>query len=789
VSSHQILSQAVEHIPALLLVWLSIYAVYWVLGIAKWPAAAWRGAVLERAGSLDIESMGGFRFGSLALVSLISLFLELLLIRWISSEIRVFAFFKSLALIAAFLGFGLGCYLTKRRVQLAYTTAPLLCILWLTEMPWDPVRRLIINLSNFIGWFSDVHMFGRAYFQGQFLWGIISASMAMSIVIPVFGLIAMAMVPFGQLVGWHLEHSTNGILAYSINIGASVIGIWLFTALGFLSTPPIVWFLLLALGLIACFWRLPRVRRTFFVLLAAIIALFGIGTQKSHWWGEQSWKGTSPALRQLEPGQVQTFWSPYQKLSLIPLKKGNDIVRYVLNTNDSWYQEIVDLSDVAVARHPEFLGGIPVQYHQYNLPYQFYKNPPRVLIAGAGMGNDVAAALRNGAGHVTAVEIDPLIYESGKRLHFEQPYHSDRVDLRVDDARSFVQNTSEMFDLVVFSILDSHTTASSYTNIRLDNYVYTVEAMQAIGELLNPDGLFVMSFSSERPWFAGRLRDVITRVFGKEPLMVQRYATFFVVGNGDRVDAALAADPTLGRFVQDNSDIALEEAEPTTDDWPYLYLQHRGMPTIVWLLALGLIGVCWLTFTRLRTYRAGIQWHVFWLGAAFMLLEVQIISKSALLFGTTWLVNSIVITALLLFSLLANLVISVMPRFPQRLAYVGLFTTLALGFLIPTNALHHRSLLLRGVVTTAVYCSPVFFAGLIFTSSFRQLGFQAEAFGSNLLGSLFGGLLDSLSYLLGIKALVIVAAFLYLLSLLTMGRVGVTISLAEGAIHPSEQQP
>jgi len=41
-----------------------------------------------------------------------------------------------------------------------------------------------------------------------------------------------------------------------------------------------------------------------------------------------------------------------------------------------------------------------------------------VLILGSGLGNDVAAALRNGAEHVTAVEIDPLILQIGERLHF-----------------------------------------------------------------------------------------------------------------------------------------------------------------------------------------------------------------------------------------------------------------------------------------------------------------------------------------------------------------------------------
>jgi SAM-dependent methyltransferase len=399
------------------------------------------------------------------------------------------------------------------------------------------------------------------------------------------------------------------------------------------------------------------------------------------------------------------------------------------------------------------------------------------------MGNDVAAALRSLAGYVTAVEIDPLIYAKGKQLHFERPYHSDRVEFLVDDARSFVQHTEEKFDLVVFSILDSQTTSSYYTNIRLDSYVYTVEAMEATKRLLAPDGLFVMSFSSERPWFTRRLRDVIILAFGKEPLMVQTNVSFFVVGPGNRAEAALASDPELKQFVANHSTIALAEADPITDDWPYLYQQHRGIPVIVWLLSIGLIGVCWLTFKKQSA--EGIKWHFFFLGAAFMLLEVQIISKSALLFGTTWLVNSIVITSLLLFILLANLVISLIPRLSERFAYWGLFGTLALGYLVPTNILFYESLLTRGAVATMLYCSPVFFAGLVFISSFKRAGFRAEAFGSNLLGALVGGLLDSLSYLIGIKALVMVAALLYLLSFVTMRRGWAVTSRAADAAASS----
>ena len=591
-------------------------------------------------------------------------------------------------------------------------------------------------------------------------------------IISLFGLIALIFVPFGQFVGWYLEKSPRGILGYSINVLASVVGIWLYTLLCFVATPPVVWFAFLALGLLVFFWRMTQLRRLVLGWTAVTMALFFAGEYRTHWWGEESWKGVRKDIYTQKPGEARIFWSPYQKLTIVPLLENGEIMRYVLNTNDSWYQEIVNLSDAAVARHASSneQGDIPIRFHQYNLPYRFYDSPPDVLIAGAGMGNDVAAALRNGSGHITAVEIDPLIYQKGRELHLEHPYSSDRVEVHIDDARAFVQRTHRKFDLIVYSILDSHTTSSYYTNIRLDNYVYTRESMLRTRELLKPDGVFVLSFSSERPWFAGRLRGIVTEAFGKPPLMVHVAPEFFIVGNGDRVARTLAANPDLNSFVQAHANVPVAPATPSTDDWPYLYQQSRGIPGVVWLLSISLTLICWLAFRRLKSSGDGIQWHFFFLGAAFMLLEVQIISKSALLFGTTWLVNSIVISSLLMFILLSNLVASLFPNLPRLLAYAGLFGTLAIGYFFPANTLFFDSMAVRGLAATALYCSPVFFAGLIFIASFREAGFRAEAFGSNLLGSLVGGLLESLSYLIGIKALVVVAAAFYLVSALTSRR-------------------
>src|SRR5438128_1365385 len=456
------------------------------------------------------QGLGGFSWRQLALWSLLALFFELLMIRWISSEIRVFAYFKNFVLIACFLGFGLGCYMSRRRVNLLTMVIPLLTLALVVTFRWSAGGAFIICL-----------------------------------------------------------------------------------------------------------------------------ALLTLGTGK----------------------QGKVYWSPYQKLTLAPRAAEGKIFEYELTTNDIFYQQILDLSPEFVAAHPSLFAAVPAQWNAYNLPYHFYSHPPSVLVLGSGMGNDVAAALRNGAGQVTAVEIDPLILKLGEKYHFEKPYSSPRVRQVQDDARSYVQNSRDRFDLIVFSLLDSHTTSSHYTNIRIDNYVYTLEALQASKRLL-----------------------------------------------------------------------------------------------------------CWVLLRDTGTTLRSLQWHFFFLGAGFMLLEAQIVSKMALLFGTTWLVNSVVIAGLLLLIVGANLLVQFFPRIPVSIGYAGIFLTLLASYLIPLEKFFYPSLWAKPLSSTLVLCMPVLFAGIVFIRSFAEQGFRADSLGSNVMGAMIGGMLESMSLWTGIRSLLVIAALLYVAS-------------------------
>lgn len=700
------------------------------------------------------QTLGGFSYWRLALVSVLALFLELLLIRWISSEIGIFAYLKNFVLIACFLGFGLGCYLSERRLSLIALILPLVALAMLCQLPWQGLRSLVDSLPNLLGPASQVNTWGvpSLPLDGPDLFGLVAAVL---FIVPSFGLIACALIPLGQLVGWYLENSSHGILAYTVNIIGSLVGIGLYTLLCFLFQPPAVWFLIAGGMLVWLLWTSPPLRWASTTAFTICIVLASLGPGKGS----------------------KVYWSPYQKLTVTPFRKKGEIIAYGIKSNSTWHQVIFNLSPAFVAAHPWYFKKDPVELNPYNIPYRFYAHPHSVLILGAGTGNDVAAALRNGADRVVAVEIDPLILRLGRRLHFEKPYSSARVHAVVNDARSYIQNSNEHFDLIEFSLLDATTTSGYYTNIRMDNYIYTVEAIKAAARLLKPNGLMILkSGLNEDPRLIGRLSELEQAVFGRSPLrfatvrpIYSAVALFFIDGSQSRIAHALASNPRLAEYVAESRNLPIARVPLTTDDWPYFYQAAPGLPASVIIISAVLILLCGLFLRETGTALRSLRWHFFFLGAGFLLLEAQIISKMALLFGTTWVVNSIVIAGVLVLIVGSNFLVEFKPRISYIFAYLGIFASILVAYAVPLEKFFFASIWVKALTATLVLCLPVFFAGIVFIRSFAREGFRGEALGSNLFGALVGGMLESLSMWTGIRSLLIIAALLYLGSWIALG--------------------
>ena len=211
-------------------------------------------------------------------------------------------------------------------------------------------------------------------------------------------------------------------------------------------------------------------------------------------------------------------------------------------------------------------------------------------------------------------------------------------------------------------------------------------------------------------------------------------------------------------------------AQFATDDWPFLYLNHRLIPNLSLrsMALIGAIGVA-MVFFFLPKGGARIRFdgRMFFLGAAFMLLETKAVVQLALLFGSTWIVNSLVFFTALVLILLANLFVLRAP--PARLLwhYIGLFALLAAAILTPLDLFLGGGMLWRYAVPCVLALGPMFFAGVIFARTFRDAADPDMAFGSNIAGSVVGGLCESFSMLLGFRYLLLLAVAFYVLSAIT----------------------
>jgi hypothetical protein len=210
-----------------------------------------------------------------------------------------------------------------------------------------------------------------------------------------------------------------------------------------------------------------------------------------------------------------------------------------------------------------------------------------------------------------------------------------------------------------------------------------------------------------------------------------------------------------------------------SDDWPFLYLRAATIPMLNVrgiLLVAGLSLAILLAFAPVRTVRPNGQ--MFFLGAGFMLLETKGVVHMALLFGSTWAVNSIVFAAILVMILLSNLyVLAVRPR-RQWPYYALLIASLALNAAVPMSVFLALPGAARVFVSCAVVFVPVFFAGVIFATAFRESRRSDVDFGSNIGGVILGGLSENLSLVVGFNNLLLVAIGYYVLSALLRPRSG-----------------
>jgi len=640
--------------------------------------------------------------GRLFFASFLMLFTELALIRWITANNVYVTEATNFVLLASFLGIGIG-FLNARSGR--------------DYLRWAPVALLV--LVGFVLTFPVVLQVGPTPFRGV---GHIAALPKPLSFGAVFLLTVGVMAGLGQAVA-RVFVGFRPLSAYRLDILGSIAGIVVFSALSFLQQPPFIWGLVAGGGLAGLL--LPKIRWWQAGAVVLVLVLLGMESYGS-----------------------AEHWSPYNKLVLH--KQSGSAVR--VTANNIPFQTIHSIAFLHA--HDRF----------YFFPYRHVTRQSlgNVLLIGAGTGNDVAVALAHGARHIDAVEIDPALPAIGRRLHPEHPYQDPRVTVHIADGRQFLQNTTQRYDLIMFTLPDSLTALAGQSGIRLESYLLTENSLAEARQRLAPGGTFAM-YNWYAPFVLNRYASELIDVYHQTPCLEQSNAGLA------RTVGVLTVTP--GRAVSNCASLwDGQRVSPATDNWPFPYLPTPSIP-LSYLLMLGAILLASVllvrlgggSFTRMSSYV-----DLAFMGAAFMLLETKNIVGFALLFGTTWFVNALVFAAVLGAVYLAVETARWVKRLPPPLVLYGaLLASLVVTWMVPQESLLSLPVVPRFLAASALGFAPVYLANLIFAQRFREVASSATAFAANLLGAMVGGTLEYLSLITGYRASLIAVAVLYGLAFVT----------------------
>jgi len=743
--------------------------------------------------------------------------MELACIRWFPAHVLYLTFFTNVVLLASFLGMSVGCLAAGHcRNYLPWTPFALVVAL-------ATAHAVEISSGSFIN-FVDV---GNQTSPQQIFFGTEYHSQDLSrYAIPVeilcgffFVIIALAFIGPGQELGRALKRWPNRVQSYTLNIVGSIAGIVLFAACSWLELSSLWWFLLIAAGLGYFYFISPRHRFSGqllgWSLVTALLLMVVV------------WLAAFVPTHDGGRVQAQQFWSPYYRIDfrkadlslsvnliyhqqmfsrtatfpayalphllnrdagrpafadvlIIGAGSGNDVSRAL-----QWGAQHVDAVEIDPA-----INRLGRQYHPDH-PYQ----DPRVEIHLDDGRNFLRSSNRKYDLIVYAL-VDSLVLHSGySNIRLESFLFTRQA---YDDVRRHLKPNGTF---VIYNYF-----RQGWLAARLQKGLEEVFGANNPLVLTLPYRKVIeperATFGDFTVFFAGAT-DELRNAFARQPDYWLRSDEppgpsspngFQQPGPA----AAPAAQQPLDNGTAGTSNwlhFGVATVLPTegglrtaTDDWPFLYLRNPMIPTLSLrgMLIMGALGLLLIFLFRPRLKKgskpigdpgpkargggSALNIQFFFLGAGFMLVETKAVVTMALLFGSTWVVNSVVFFAVLVMILLANW--WTLKFEPKRLwpYYAGLLITLILNTVVPLDFFLGTNRSLQVIGSCLLVIAPILFAGVIFAASFKRTTSPDRAFGANIAGAMVGGLAEYSSMLLGFQYVVLVAILFYALSAVGLRR-------------------
>jgi MFS family permease len=505
---------------------------------------------------------------------------------------------------------------------------------------------------------------------------------------------------------------------------------------------------------------------------------------------------------QLENNLIEySKWSTIDKIDVAPWGSR----RKVIWINGGTMQSFIRKFDGDLARLKK------IEWNPASLPFQVARNRSAVIIGSAG-GYEVLCALSHGFKLVVAIEMDPVICDLLKNEYADYTgriFHLPQVNLLADEGRSALKRMKRKFDVI--QMVNSHNAdvlLSGALSIS-ETYIYTVESFKDYWEHLQPDGfVYIRHWNGER-LFATALRAMREMgiehpeekffviqdpggfncfILKKGAFTARDYETFkgsvaapeeIVYSPDMRLDNlyySMMADLD-GTVRKSSVNIA-----PVYDNSPYFNqpnrigqfrfrnLQVRGMAKSVVryaitysnsvylsILVLSLLFSFFFIFLPLRRRRSDagqrpLIFYFFFIGLAFIMVEIIFIKIFQLFLGSPAISISIIIFSLLVSSGVGSLLAARLFRpFGKRMipAFALFLAALLAIYGLVLFALLDRLLFLgfpwRVLFSFVLISLAGFFMGAFFPEGVRRLGEKDKtmigwAWGANSFATVLGSI-------------------------------------------------
>ena len=413
---------------------------------------------------------------------------------------------------------------------------------------------------------------------------------------------------------------------------------------------------------------------------------------------------------------LYTTWSPFARVD-------------VVQTNDHSSRYI--FADGGAGAYMLPYDGNPASLTSFDNAVEYLPftsgSTDKTLVIGAGGGKDILMALHSGSQAITAVEVNPAVVTATR--HFADYNGSvldlPQVNLVEGDARSFVERTSDAYDLIYLSLVYTQAVEPA-SQALVENYIFTREAFKTYIDHLAPGGrLTIVSHNAlegsrtmvtalqamedmgippsqalDHLWlwsFPSNDQTTTTSVLivGKDALpattveslnttaQAQGMKPFFAPGTNETLFQSLRDGGSMATFIQSDASYNLS---PTDDDQPYFFNLDYGIPPAIQsALVLGALLAAALMVVGLSTGATARQngdrrwWTIIayavLIGLGFMLVEVPLIQRFQILLGEPILSLAAVLATLLLSGGLGSLISQrwLAVHLPKRVAVVGMW--------------------------------------------------------------------------------------------------------------------